>query len=99
MKGFFDAGELSRLDVSGNGQTIYFARDETQLIGVNKAESSNIKIYFAEGQLDRINMISAPTAVLHPPFELPLEELYLSGFLWLEEHRPGKMEEIFEWIE
>jgi len=99
MKGFFSAGELTNLDVKGNGQTIYFAADETQLIGVNKAESSNISIYFAEGELDRINMISSPTAILYPPYELSDEELFLSGFLWLEKHRPGKMEEIFDWIE
>ncbi len=99
MKGYFKDAELSHIDVNGNGQTIYFARDDTRLIGVNKAESSNISIYFKDGQLDRINMITAPTAVLYPPFELLKEELYLSGFLWLEEHRPEIMEEIFEWIE
>ncbi len=99
MKGFFKEGELTHLDVKGNGQTIYFAADESQLIGVNKAESSNIAIYFAEGELDRINMISSPTAILYPPFDLSLEELFLSGFLWLEDHRPGKMEEIFDWID
>jgi lipopolysaccharide export system protein LptA len=97
MKGIFTDGELSRIDVNGNGQTIYFAIDEGQLIGVNKAESSNIRIYFEAGELDRINMISTPTAVLHPPGELLKEELYLSGFIWLEEHRPLKMEEIFKW--
>jgi lipopolysaccharide assembly outer membrane protein LptD (OstA) len=99
MKGHFRSGELYRLDVNGNGQTVYFARDEEQLIGVNKAESSNIAIYFSEGELDRINMVSAPKATLYPPFELKKDELYLSGFLWLEEHRPWKMEDIFEWTD
>jgi lipopolysaccharide export system protein LptA len=99
MVGYFKEGELSRIDVNGNGQTIYFARDEEQLIGVNKAESSRIAIHFKEGELDRINMISAPTAVLHPPFELPIQDLYLNGFLWLIEHRPMKMEDIYKWLD
>ncbi len=97
MRGFFSGDELTRIDVNGNGQTIYFARDEAQLIGVNKAESSNIVIYFKEGELDRIKMISSPTAVLYPPDALLKEELYLSGFIWLEQHRPERMEEIFLW--
>lgn len=97
MTGYFREGELSRIDVNGNGQTIYFAVDEDQLIGVNKAESSNLRIYFEDGELDRINMISQPTAVLHPPGELPKEELYLSGFVWLGQDRPRRMEEIFIW--
>ncbi|MFC2099034.1 OstA-like protein [Bacteroidota bacterium] len=99
MKGFFKEGALTRLDVNGNGQTIYYARDEAELIGVNKAESSNIKIYFEEGELNRINMMSTPTAVLYPPNHLLKEELILSGFIWLEEHRPWKMEDIFKWKE
>jgi lipopolysaccharide export system protein LptA len=97
MKGFFTEGELSKIDVNGNGQTIYFAWDEEQLIGVNKAESSNIIIYFKEGELDRINMIRSPTAVLYPPDELLKEELYLSGFIWLKKHRPEKMGDVFDW--
>ncbi len=99
MKGFFSDGELSWIDVNGNGQTIYFARDEAELIGVNKAESSNIVIYFKDGELDRIKMITSPKAVLYPPGELSKEEFYLSGFLWLDKHRPVKMKEIFEWLD
>lgn len=97
MTGYFRDGELYRIDVNGNGQTIYFARDEDQLIGVNKAESSNIIITFDQGDLDRINMLKTPTAMLYPPDELPAEQLYLNGFIWLAKHRPRKMEEIFEW--
>ncbi len=99
MKGYFTEGDLYRIDVNGNGQTIYFAREEEELIGVNKAESSNIAIYFKDGELDRINMIGSPTAVLHPPNELAKQELYLSGFVWLEEHRPWKLEDIYIWEE
>ena len=25
--------------------------------------------------------------------------LYLNGFIWLDEHRPKKWEDIFKWIE
>lgn len=99
MKGYFLEGSLSNLDVNGNGQTIYFARDEEQLIGVNKAESSNIKIFFEEGELDRINMLTQPAAVLYPPEHLPKEEMYLSGFVWLIKHRPMRREDVYKWIE
>lgn len=97
MKGYFANEELSHIDVKGNGQTIYFAREDGQLIGVNKAESSNLTIFFDEGELDRINMIASPTATLYPPGELLKEELYLSGFIWLIQHRPEKMQDIFDW--
>jgi hypothetical protein len=50
-----------------------------------------------DGELDRINMITTPSAVLYPPGHLKKEELFLSGFLWLDEHRPGRMEDIYIW--
>ena len=43
--GFFRKNKLARINVNGNGQTIYYLKDEGELIGVNKAESSNIIIY------------------------------------------------------
>ena len=97
MIGFFKQGELNKIDVNGNGQTIYFARDKSELIGVNKGESSNISIYMADGELDRINMITTPSSVLYPPGYLAKEELYLSGFLWLAKHRPGNVKDIYKW--
>ncbi len=99
MVGHFKEDQLSHIDITGNGQTIWFGRDEGEMIGVNKGESSNIKIYLVEGAVDRVNMISSPSAILHPPGDLPKEELYLSGFIWLEEHRPKTKEDIFHWIE
>ena len=70
-----------------------------ELIGVNIGESSNIKIYLKEGELDRINMITSPAATLYPPEQLSQEDMFLSGFIWLNEHRPRKMEDVFEWEE
>jgi lipopolysaccharide export system protein LptA len=99
MVGHFNENQLSLIDVKGNGQTIWFGRDEGKLIGINKAESSDIKIYLAEGEVDRVNMISSPSAILYPPDDLPEQELYLSGFSWLEEHRPRTKQDIFRWVE
>ena len=99
MVGHFSEDQLSLIDVKGNGQTIWFGRDEGDLIGVNKAESSDIKIYLAEGEVDRVNMITSPSAILYPPGDLLEQELYLSGFNWLEEHRPRSKQDIFQWTD
>jgi lipopolysaccharide export system protein LptA len=99
MTGHFLEDQLSWIDVKGNGQSIWFGRDEGKLIGVNKAESSDIKIYLADGEVDRVNMITSPSAILYPPDDLPAEELYLSGFHWLEEFRPKSKQDIFRWTE
>jgi lipopolysaccharide export system protein LptA len=99
MVGHFSEDQLSHIDVKGNGQSLWFGRDEGDLIGVNKAESSDIKIYLANGGVERVNMISTPSATLYPPDELLKEDLYLSGFIWLEEHRPKTKQDIFRWTD
>lgn len=99
MIGHFMEDQLSLIDVKGNGQSLWFGRDEGKLIGVNKAASSDIKIYLADGGVERVNMISAPSAILYPPKDLPEQEMYLNGFRWLEEHRPKSKEDIFNWVE
>jgi hypothetical protein len=99
MVGHFSEDQLSRIDVKGNGQSLWFGRDEGELIGVNKAESSDIKIYLADGGVERVNMITSPSAILYPPEDLPEQDLYLKGFIWLEEHRPKSKHDIFRWGE
>lgn len=99
MVGHFTGNQLSIVDVKGNGESIWFGRDEGTLIGVNKAASSDIKIYLTEGDVERVNMIISPIATLYPPEDLPADEMYLSGFRWLEEYRPRSKEDIFHWIE
>jgi lipopolysaccharide export system protein LptA len=99
MVGHFSEDQLSYIDVKGNGESLWFGRDEGDLIGVNKAASSDIKIYLADGGVERVNMIMTPTAILYPPDELLKENLYLSGFLWLEEHRPRTKQDIFRWTD
>jgi len=97
MYGYIRNNKLSRIDVFGNGQTIYFTVDdkENEIVGVNFAESSDLKIYMKDGQLSRINMIKKPTGTLFPLGEL--EETKLKDFQWLEHLRPKSKKEIFIW--
>jgi len=97
MIGFFADNELVRIEVKGNGQTIYFPKDEEELIGINKAESTDLVIYLEEGKIERIKFISEPAATLFPPDDLQENELFLGGFVWLDQFRPYSKEDIFIW--
>ncbi|MDD2549356.1 MAG: OstA-like protein [Bacteroidales bacterium] len=44
MVGYFTKGALSKLDINGNGETVYYIRDKGEIVGVNKAVSSNLSI-------------------------------------------------------
>ena len=97
MFGYIRNSQLHRIDVFGNGQTIYFTVDEkvNEIIGVNFAESSDLKIYMNDGALSRIKLIKQPTGTLYPLDQLA--EKKLKDFRWLEYLRPKSKKDIFHW--
>jgi lipopolysaccharide export system protein LptA len=95
MIGYVRENELFRIDVDGNGQTLYYAQDEGELIGLNKAESSKITIYFSEGRIRKISLITEAEGNLKPMFQLMESDRRLSGFVWNEDLRPVSKTDIF----
>jgi len=96
MVGYVVNNELDKIDVDGNGQTLYYAREkENEIIGLNRAESSRISIQFKEGKVFKISFLKAPEGQLKPLFQLSEEEKRLSGFDWKVNMRPLTRTDIF----
>ncbi len=96
MVGFIVNKELDKIDVNGNGQTLYYAREDSAIIGLNRAESANISIKFKEGQVFKISFLKAPQGQLKPMFEISEEEKKLSGFDWKIRQRPLSKYDLFD---
>ncbi len=92
MTALFNKDKISRVNVSGNGQSIYYAMEEgkTDLIGLNKADCSAIVIKFSDGALKNITYINKPDAKFIPPHEILEPETKLKGFKWRIEEKPSK---------
>lgn len=95
MYGYFREGSLYRILVKGNGQTIYYPEDNGELIGFNKAESSDISISVRDNQIQSITLLNAPKGNLDPPEKPSLGEQRLEGFIWLDQRRPKSVRDIF----
>jgi hypothetical protein len=96
MTGYIINNELDNILVDGNGQTLYYAREtEDEIIGLNRAESSNISIQFKEGKIFKIVFLKQPEGQLKPMFQLSEEEKRLSGFDWKIDLRPLTRYDIF----
>ena len=95
MTGYIRNNELAKIDVNGNGQSNYYARDKNGVIGLNKAESSNITIYMNKGKVKKIAFIKSPDGELKPLAELESGDKLLPGFNWQAEIRPKNKEDIF----
>ncbi|MGD0711162.1 MAG: OstA-like protein [Bacteroidales bacterium] len=96
LVGHFIENKLHRIDVFGNGETIYYVRDDkTKLIGVNKAEADNLLIFVKENAIKTITFLTKPEAVLYPEKDLSINDVRLKNFKWEEENRPCDRYDIF----
>ncbi len=98
MIGYFKDNNLYKINVIGNGQTIYYLRNnKNQLTGVNRAESSDLMIFLNDSKVQKISLLNKPDATLYPIKELQPHELKLKGFNWLNEKQPHSKDDIFIW--
>lgn len=95
--GYFKDNELDYMDVKGNGECIYFGKDEkNKYIGNNKALSTDITLYFKEKKINKIVFIQKPEAVFTPLKMLTAEQLKLKDFNWQIDKRPKSREELMK---
>ena len=92
MKGFLDSNNIKYLRVYGNGQSIYYAKeDSVNYIGINKIDCSEMEFYFANKKISKGVFINNPEGFMYPLDELKPEELRLRGFVWREKEKPQRV--------
>ncbi|GGZ28419.1 hypothetical protein GCM10007049_21740 [Echinicola pacifica] len=97
MTGFFKDGDMHRLEVEGNGESLYFAlENDTTVQGVNALLCGKIIMHFDDGNITSINHTINPEASFTPPHMITEENTQLKGFTWRIEERPS-MEMIMTW--
>jgi lipopolysaccharide export system protein LptA len=97
MTGYFRNNKLSRILVTGNGQTIYYAVDQDVIIGANKTACSDLIIYLKDNKISRVNYMTKPDGTYYPLEMFPAEETRLSDFKWVAEWRPLNYLDVFRW--
>ncbi len=92
MTAYFKDGDINRVLVEGNGESLYHAIDEDvdALMGVNKIICSNMLMYFQQRAVYRISFYIKPDARFIPPHELKNADKVLTGFSWKIKDRPLK---------
>lgn len=99
MQGFFHDTDLYLIEVEGNGQTVYYAKEDDEIKAVNRADCSDLKVYLKDSEIDRINFITKPEATIFPLDQIDVNELRLKNFTWRSQHRPHTVSDIFTWQE
>jgi len=98
MVGYFDKGELKKIDVLGNGQTLYYIRDEDKkYVGANRADAANLTVFMGDSKVDKISFYQQPDATMYPLKDLLPADARLKNFYWLESYRPKDEKDVFNW--
>ncbi len=87
-----------KIDVNGNAQTVYFAKEDLDIIGANKAESSNLQLRFKDNKIHRIVYMTIPDGIYYPLDLLPENMARLENFKWYQEYRPLEKRRCVYWI-
>jgi lipopolysaccharide export system protein LptA len=96
LTGYFAKNKLHRIEIEGNGESVYYLDDKGKLVGVTHNKSSTIEIIVEEGKIKQITEWQNPDGILDPPLLNPPDKLKLPGFSWLDEIRPKTVSDIYK---
>ncbi len=85
----FTDGKVEKIEVSGNGQAVYFVRDANMLTLANRSESAKIYITVRNNKVSRVNFREKPSSNLYPIEKVEQEDVMLKGFKWHSGLRPA----------
>lgn len=92
---YFEGRQMSRMDVKGNGESIYYEkREDSSFVGANKIESSNITFIMEDSRPVEITFYVKPVAVLHPIDKVDPYAFRLKGFIWAIERKENAINQM-----
>lgn len=96
INGYFKDGNIEYMRAKGNAESVYYAQDEdNKFIGVNKANSDIIDMYFQDKKPQKVVFRSNLVGTTYPMRQVNHDELRLRGFKWLEDLRPKSKYDLF----
>jgi hypothetical protein len=104
MFAYFTKGELVKVEVLGNSQTIYYPEEKKDLdtvyqierSGMNRIYASDIKVYLDSGKVTGITYLSNPDIVFYPLNQINKEEQYIKYFQWNPLLRPTTIDDLLK---
>lgn len=80
---FDENNSIYEVNFTKNTETIYYVReDDGELIGIDKALSSSIKILLSNNEIDEVYYYTSVDSKLYPEDEFPPNARKLKGFNW-----------------
>jgi len=95
--GKFIENELEDVNVIGNSESIFYARNELDsLIGIDKSTCSYINFKIKNKKIQDVTYFTAPEGDLYPLSKLPENARQFKGFNWRIKEKPLHKDDIFK---
>lgn len=97
VTGYFRDDELRRMEIAGNGESIYFIQDDSSAyVGGNKTLCSRMVIFLKPGsnEVDYITFLTRPEATFTPFSQINRTAYRLEGFRWEFGRKPHTVSDI-----
>lgn len=92
----FNQGNIEYVRAKGRAESVYYAMDdEGGFVGMNRATSDAIDLFFENRQAKIVKFINDLKGVTYPMRQIPPSEDRLNGFNWQENRRPKTKYELF----
>jgi len=97
METHFIKSQISKVDVEGNGESIYFVinEEEKRLVGLNRILCSSMLIKFVNQKVNDITFYTNPDATFIPPHEIEDPDTRLKSFKWRKDEKPSLEDVIY----
>jgi lipopolysaccharide export system protein LptA len=96
LTGYFKNNELFKIDIKGNGESIYYLLDGEAIAGRNQTKCANFMVYVEKGKITEIFEYQNPEGTIDPPETSKPDPLRLKGFNWYDNIRPKNKADIFK---
>ncbi len=96
LKAFFTGKTVSRIDVEGNAESIFYPiEDDGSMVGLNATKSGFLSIWIQDNKLDRLKIWPSPQGTMTPLPDLKSEQKTLQDFFWFDYIRPKDKDDIY----
>lgn len=98
IKAYFENKEMRQMDADGNVEVIMYPMENDSTYNKQvHAEASYLRVNMKEKrEVEKIAMWPEVTGKVSPLFMLKKSEMFLPGFVWYDELRPRRPEDIFD---
>jgi len=95
LKAYFDSGQVVRVEIKGNAETVYIPKDEKKaLVGLNRLEGSSLTLFMEDKKMKKIVVWPEPKGKFYPLDLVPSDVRYLKNFEWIEDIRPSGPDDV-----